>query len=249
MNLISNHSPASVIVVDDHPLFRRGVVELLNSSKVFDVIKDFSSATALEKYLIDVTPDLLLLDLQMPDMSGLEALKQIKPLYKSIKIVILTASDDNELLLEAIRNGADGYLMKDSEPEEILSHLNRILQGQISMNNAVVDALAHTLRKSAENEPAVQIEKDIINSMTEREQQTLRLIAQGMNNKLIARTMNISDGTVKVYVKNLFQKLNLNSRLELAAWVHSNCNTSKGSKKHDPIEFAIEGNQESPFSN
>jgi two-component system nitrate/nitrite response regulator NarL len=222
MNTINPYSPARVIVIDDHPLFRRGVVELLNGSDLFEMIADFSSAMQLKEYLINTTPDLLLLDLQMPDMSGLEALKQIKPFYKNLKIVILTASDDNQQLLESIRYGADGYLMKDSEPEEILSHLSRVLEGQISMNDAVVDALAHTLRNSLEPEAEIQVEKDAIDGMTEREQQTLNLIAQGMNNKLIARELGISDGTVKVYVKNLLRKLDLHSRLELAAWVHSN---------------------------
>jgi two-component system nitrate/nitrite response regulator NarL len=223
MNTINPHSPARVIVIDDHPLFRRGVVELLNSSDLFEVIADFSSAMQIKQYLADSTPDLLLLDLQMPDMSGLEVLKQIKPFYSHLKIVILTASDDNETLLEVIRNGADGYLMKDSEPDEILSHLSRVLEGQISMNDAVVNALAHTLRHSLEPEAEAQVEKNVIDSMTEREQQTLHLITQGMNNKLIARELGISDGTVKVYVKNLLRRLNLHSRLELAAWVHSNC--------------------------
>lgn len=223
MSIINSNSPARVVVVDDHPLFRRGVVELLNASDLFEVITDFSSATQLDEYLQHTTPDLLLLDLQMPDMSGLEALKQIKPLHENLKIVILTASDDNEQLLETIRHGADGYLMKDSEPDEILSHLSRVLEGQISMNNAVVDALAHSLRDAMQSKPVtIETENTLIDSMTEREQQTLNLIAQGMNNKLIARELGISDGTVKVYVKNLLRRLNLHSRLELAAWVHSN---------------------------
>jgi two-component system nitrate/nitrite response regulator NarL len=212
-------APATVIVVDDHPLFRRGVVELLNSSELFYVIDHFSSATRLKEFLAHTTPDLVLLDLQMPDMSGLDALKQLKPLYENLKIVILTASDENEQVLETIRSGADGYLMKDSEPEEILAHLQRVLEGQISMNDAVVDALAHTLREVSTH---ISPTNTLIEGITEREQQTLKLIAQGMNNKLIARELGISDGTVKVYVKNLLRKLNLHSRLELAAWSHSN---------------------------
>jgi two-component system nitrate/nitrite response regulator NarL len=220
-------SPSKVIVVDDHPLFRRGVVDLLNGSMFFKVLADFSSATLLDAYLSELTlkesmPDLLLLDLQMPDMSGLEALKQIKPKYKALKIVILTASDESSQLLDTIRYGADGYLMKDSEAEEIVNSLNTVLQGHVVMNEVAMDVLAHTLRNTSE-QPIPQ-DDNARKAMTQRERQTLDLIVQGMNNKLIARELDISDGTVKVYVKNLLRKLNLHSRLELAAWAHSNVN-------------------------
>lgn len=223
-------SPSKVIVVDDHPLFRRGVVDLLNGSRFFKVLADFSSATLLDAYLSELTlkesmPDLLLLDLQMPDMSGLEALKQIKPKYKALKIVILTASDESSQLLDTIRYGADGYLMKDSEPEEIVNSLNTVLQGHVVMNEVAMDVLAHTLRNTSE-QPIPQ-DDNAIEAMTQRERQTLDLIVQGMNNKLIARELDISDGTVKVYVKNLLRKLNLHSRLELAAWAHSNVNSHR----------------------
>jgi len=219
--------PTKVIVVDDHPLFRRGVVDLLNGSRFFKVLADFSSATLLDAYLTELTlketmPDLLLLDLQMPDMSGLEALKQIKPKYQALKIVILTASDESSQLMDTIRYGADGYLMKDSEPEEIVNSLNSVVQGHVVMNAIAVDVLAHTLRNRPEQ---VRLQGDnAIESMTQRERQTLDLIVQGMNNKLIARELDISDGTVKVYVKNLLRKLNLHSRLELSAWAHANIN-------------------------
>ncbi|MBD5772552.1 response regulator [Marinomonas colpomeniae] len=215
---------SDVIVVDDHPLFRRGIVDLLNRSEAFNVIADFSSATSLNAFLESSSPHLLLLDLQMPDMSGLDALKQIKPQYKNLKIVILTASDESEQLLETIRHGADGYLMKDSEPEYILKSLQSILEGRITINETAVDILAQSLRntsKTSATHSRATIENHSIDSMTERERQTLELIARGMNNKLIARELGISDGTVKVYVKNLLRKLNLHSRLELAAWAHS----------------------------
>jgi two-component system nitrate/nitrite response regulator NarL len=226
---MNNTSAAKIIVVDDHPLFRRGVVDLLNRSEWFSVLADFSSATMLDAYLAELTlkesmPDFLLLDLQMPDMSGLEALKKIKPQYKELKIVILTASDESEQLLETIRHGADGYLMKDSEPEEILNSLKSVLHGHIAMNETAMDVLVHTLRGTTEQ---VIPQDHAIESMTERERQTLELIVQGMNNKLIARELGISDGTVKVYVKNLLRKLNLHSRLELAAWAHSNINSHR----------------------
>ena len=239
---MSTVTPINVVVVDDHPLFRRGVVDLLNRSEHFQVLDDFSSATLLNAYLQTHTPDLLLLDLQMPDMSGLDALKQIKPNHKALKIVILTASEESEPLLETIRHGADGYLMKDSEPDDILKSLKSVLDGHVAIHETAVDVLAQSLRNSTEPEhtqtQTSPIDHHAIESMTEREKQTLTLIAQGLNNKLIARELGISDGTVKVYVKNLLRKLNLHSRLELAAWAHSNHQSSLNILSNTPSSTA-----------
>ena len=211
-----------VVVVDDHPLFRRGVVELLNESDGFDVIADFDNAQSVITQLDTLYPSLALVDLHMPEVCGLELLKNIKSRRPDLQVVILTASDDSADMLEALACGADGYLRKDTHPDEILSRLEQVLQGQVAINDSGVTLLAQHLRKPnvspAVNQPD---HKDIYNELTDREQQTLELITRGMSNKLIARELGISDGTVKVYVKNILRKLNLHSRLELAAWVHS----------------------------
>lgn len=210
----------NIIIVDDHPLFRRGVVELLNDSGEFRVIADFESGQQLLDSLPELQADLLLLDMHMPELSGLGLLKQLKQQGSEHKVVFLTASDDSSELFEAISSGANGYLLKDSAPEEILSGLNAVMLGNIAMDNTGVTMLAHHLSKGDIQAKETPTTNDF--DLTEREQQTLELITRGMSNKLIARELGISDGTVKVYVKNLLRKLNVNSRLELAAWVHAN---------------------------
>ncbi len=211
------------VVVDDHPLFRRGVVQLLKETPGFRVLADFDSALDYFDHIDELPAELLLLDLQMPDISGLDVLRRIKAINDEMRVVMITASTDSEHLIAAISAGADGYLLKDTAPDDMIQQLKSVMAGQVALNPAGVSILAEGLRNQ---EPASTPETSTDNAdsgseLTLREQQTLKLIAQGMSNKLIARELGISDGTVKVYVKNLLRKLNLHSRLELAAWAHS----------------------------
>ncbi len=215
---------SQVIIVDDHPLFRRGVVELLNDSGEFQVQADYESAQQLLNQLPLLNTDLLILDMHMPEMSGLELLSKLNEAEVQQKIVFLTASDDSSELFEAISYGADGYLLKDSAPDEIISGLKAVLQGNIAIDNTGVTMLAKHLSEG-EHQTKEPTAAPNTFDLTEREQQTLELITKGMSNKLIARELGISDGTVKVYVKNLLRKLSVNSRLELAAWAHANALT------------------------
>lgn len=210
----------SVVVVDDHPLFRRGVVELLNDSEQMKVIAEYDNALTLFDDLSAIAPDLLLLDLQMPEKSGLELLQQIREKDSDLKVIMITACSDQEKLLEALRYGANGYLQKDTPPDEIIHHLLNVMQGQVALNETAVTSLASHLYQSHQQQ--TEQDNQVLDEMTDRERQTLHHIAQGLNNKLIARELGISDGTVKVYVKNLLRKLNLHSRLELAAWAYKN---------------------------
>ena len=182
---------------------------------------DVESGQQLLDQLPDLTADLLLLDMHMPELSGLELLKKLKEAKAKQKIVFLTASDDSSELFEAITWGADGYLLKDSSPDEIINGLKAVIQGNIAIDNAGVTMLARHLSEG-EHQVTEQVSPFNTHDLTEREQQTLELITKGMSNKLIARELGISDGTVKVHVKNLLRKLNVNSRLELAAWAHAN---------------------------
>lgn len=218
-------APLRVAVVDDHPLFRRGVVELLNDCEQMTVVAEYDNAQSLLDQLHDNRPDLLLLDLQMPDTSGLDVLKHIRAYDDELKIIILTACEDQEKLLTALRYGANGYLQKDTPPDEILAQLLAVAAGKVALNDDAVAALAGHIRER-HSEQTHQVNA-VFSEMTERERETLSCIARGLNNKLIARELGISDGTVKVYVKNLLRKVNAHSRLELAAWAHKNLPTDQ----------------------
>ncbi|HDZ16207.1 MAG TPA: response regulator transcription factor [Methylophaga aminisulfidivorans] len=210
----------SVVVVDDHPLFRRGVVEMINDSDTMHVIAEYDNAQSLLANLSSTYPDILLLDMQMPGESGLSVLKQIRQQDDKLKIIIITACSDQDKLVDALRYGANGYLQKDTPPDEILSQIYSAMNGSVAINPGAVASLASHIRDKPEAE--VTHTSEALTHMTDRERETLFYIVKGLNNKLIARELGISDGTVKVYVKNLLRKLNLHSRLELAAWAHKN---------------------------
>lgn len=202
----------TIVVVDDHPLFRKGVVQLIEMSKRFDVVGEGSSGAegiALAKQL---QPDLVLLDLHMKDMSGIEALRAIKAAELDTRVVMLTVSDHAEDLVAAIRAGADGYLLKDMEPEDLLASLESAAGGQLAIGDNVGRLLAQALRQEVRPRTAAEA------GLTEQEQRILERIAIGKSNKLIARELGIAEGTVKVHVKHLLKKLNLHSRVEAAVW-------------------------------
>jgi len=222
---MTDSNVTKAIVVDDHPLFRRGVVELLNESKQFEVVQSFGSAEELLETLPSTPPDLILLDFQMPGLTGVDALKQLRTKWPKTKFVILTFSMNSQNLIDAISYGTDGFLLKDSSSAQILDQLNSVMQGKITINESGITILAQSMRNQ-EITPSATLENSekqnaILDDLTEREKQTFELISKGLSNKLIARELGISDGTVKVYVKSLLRKLELNSRLELAAWSHT----------------------------
>ena len=206
--------PTTLLLIDDHPLFRRGLAEYFNSTGEFQVVGEASSGRQGIALAEQLRPGLILIDLHMPGLGGLHVLDELGQLEIASRKVVLTASLDRNELLTALRLGADGYMLKETEPEDLRLYIRNCVQGVIVLDDCLVTLLAKDDDVPESERGARQVE------LTEREAQTLALISEGMSNKQIARQLGISDGTVKVYVKNLLRKLNLRSRLELAAWVH-----------------------------
>jgi len=201
-----------VVIVDDHPLFRRGLIQLLQTLPHFRLVGEASCGKDGIALVTRLRPDLLLLDLNMKDMSGLEVLKAVKRLNAETRVILITVSDQADDLLAALRDGADGYLLKDMEPEQMLASLQAADEGRLIISEALTHLLAVALR--AGSRPASLAEADL----TEQEARILELIAAGLSNKLIGRELGITEGTVKVHVKHLLRKLNLRSRVEAAVW-------------------------------
>ncbi len=205
-----------VLIIDDHPLFRKGARQLLEMDARFEVVGEADDGASSIAQTRQLDPDLVLLDLNMKPVSGIEVLRRIKQEREDIMVVMLTVSDQGEDIAKAIQLGADGYLLKDMEPEDMLAKLAQVSQGQIVMDDNVANLLANLL-KSGEH-PLLPEDANL----TERETETLVLLAEGLNNKRIARRLNISDGTVKVHIKNILRKLKVRSRLEAAIWAINN---------------------------
>jgi two-component system nitrate/nitrite response regulator NarL len=206
----------TVMLVDDHPLLRKGLRQLLSFEPEFEIIAEAGSGAEALTIVSETEPDLIILDLNMQGMDGLETLKRFRDEGITSRIVMLTVSDNNEDVVKAISQGADGYLLKDSDPDELLEQIKKAASGKMVLSDVVNAALAAAIRRPAEK-PAADI-----NSLTNREYEILSLIAKGRSNKLIARELDISDGTVKVHVKHLLKKLNLRSRVEAAVWMVNN---------------------------
>ena len=206
----------SILIVDDHPLFRKGASQLLELDERFKLVDEATGGSHGLTLALQLEPDLILLDMNMKDIDGIQTLKAMRDAGVKSKIIMLTVSNSEKDLVAAMRNGADGYLLKDMEPEDILNKLDGIFSGQPAFSDEMSALLINTLRKDTPTQSMSEA------SLTDREDEILALIARGRNNKLIARELGISDGTVKVHVKNLLRKLNLSSRLEAAIWAIDN---------------------------
>ncbi|ROR32419.1 two-component system response regulator NarL [Inmirania thermothiophila] len=201
-----------VLVVDDHPLFRKGAAELIAMSSALELAGEASSGEEGVRLARSLAPDVILLDLNMKGMDGLTTLRTLRAEGVRARIVVLTVSDHEGDIVEAMRAGADGYLLKDAEPEEILEHLHRVIEGHMAVSDEVTRILVGQLRRGPE--PAAPEAA----RLTAREREVLRLLARGLSNKTIALRLGISDATVKVYVKGILRKLGLRSRTEAAVW-------------------------------
>jgi len=206
----TNDEPVRVLVVDDQELFRRGLTMLLGAEPGIDVVGeagDGDEGTALAE---SVAPDVVLLDIRMPKRSGLEACSAIKQAVPSAKIVMLTVSDEEADLYEAVKSGASGYLLKDSSIEEVSQAVRVVADGQslISPSMAVklIDEFKQMSRPERESPGGLRL--------TERELEVLRLVARGLNNREVAKQLFISENTVKNHVRNILEKLQLHSRME-----------------------------------
>jgi two-component system, NarL family, nitrate/nitrite response regulator NarL len=206
--------PTTVIIIDDHALFRKGVNQMISTENDFLVIGEAASGAEGLLLVEKLKPDVVLIDLNMKGMNGLQTLSQIKEKKLESRCIVLTVSDAEDDLLEALRAGADGYLLKDMEPEQLCSSLRKAMSGVTVLHESLTEilknALLHPILSRSEEEV----------SLTEREREILECLANGLNNKTIARTLGISDTTVKVHIKHLLSKLKLTSRLEAAVWAH-----------------------------
>ena len=207
---------STVLIIDDHPLFRKGVRQLVDLEPTLQVVGEASSGEEGILIAEKCQPDLVLLDLNMKGMGGLQTLERIKAGNADTRVVVLTVSDTPDDLIAAIRTGADGYLLKDMEPEELLARIKEAVFGRTVISEGLAGRLAQALREEA------TAKNRSTQDLTERERDILRCLAEGKSNKLIARDLDITEGTVKVHVKNLLRKLSFRSRVEAAVWVVEN---------------------------
>jgi len=204
-----------VLLIDDHALVRRGIEELLQSRGV-QVVASVSSGEEGVRRACELAADIILLDVKMPGMSGIETLKELRASGVSTPVVMLTMSREDADLSAALRGGARGYLLKDIEPEELMPALEAALRGDNVVAREMVGTLARLVRSDAGAVGHARRTATPFADLTPRELEILEHVAWGFSNKMIAKALDITDGTVKLHVKGILRKLGMRSRVEAA---------------------------------
>lgn len=203
----------NILLIDDHTLFRTGLRFLLEQEEDFNVIGEATDGLSGIKLAEQLHPDIVLLDLDMPIMNGLEALPQLLNSYPDLVILILTVSEDAVDLTECMRLGARGYLLKNIETPFLIDGIYKAIDGDNILSPEMTTKLISQLRN-----PTIVKEDTALTYLTQREKETLHWLAKGASNKMIARSMSVAESTVKVHVQNVLRKLELNSRVQAAVF-------------------------------
>ncbi|MEC5317742.1 two-component system response regulator NarL [Brenneria populi subsp. brevivirga] len=210
---MTHSDTATLLLIDDHPMLRNGVKQLISMEPGLRVVGEAGHGEQGLELAERLDPDLILLDLNMPGMNGQETLLRLRNQSLSGRIVVFSVSDHDDDVIDALKNGADGYLLKDMEPEDLLAALHQAAAGKMVLSETLMPVLAASLRENRGGETRN------IRQLTPRERDILKLLAQGLPNKVIARKLSITESTVKVHVKHLLKKMQFKSRVEAAVWV------------------------------
>jgi two-component system nitrate/nitrite response regulator NarL len=198
-----------ILLVDDHPMMRHGIRQMLELEDDFEIAGEAGNGEEALALIEPLQPDLILLDNNMPQMNGIETLRRLRAMHYTGKVLLFTVSDAEDDIRDALRLDADGYLLKDMEPELLIQYIRDALNGALVISPGLTRVMAQALRSPP---------RQAVVELTERERQVLKTIASGFSNKVIGHKLGITEGTVKVHVKNLLHKLGLRSRVEAAVW-------------------------------
>jgi len=202
------------MLVDDHALMRKGVASLLAACPDIEVVGEADNGAEAVTRVADLMPDLILMDIQMPEMDGLEATRRIKAEHPYLKIVMLTVSEEDRTLFDAIKAGAQGYLLKKMEPDEFLAMVRGISRGEAPISRTMAAKILGEFSRRVKGPQA----EDPAAKLTPREREVLQLLTQGNTNKEIGNTLCVSENTVKNHLKNILAKLHLQNRVQAVAF-------------------------------
>lgn len=204
-----------VIVADDHTLFRKGIVSMFSERDDMEVVGDVENGQAAVDLARILVPDLVLMDVHMPGSDGITAMQAIKREMPQIKVVMLSAFDDDEDLFTAIRNGANGYLLKNVPPSRFFELLQGVVRGEAAISGVLADRILSALRKTDGEQDS---QREVAGPLTAKEVETLELLVLGRTNKEIADALSVSENTVKRHLVDIMEKLHLENRVQLAVY-------------------------------
>jgi len=203
-----------VIIADDQEIVREGLKMILSLHEEIEIIGEASDGEELLKLIQMKKPEVVLMDIRMPIMNGIKATKLLKEKYSDIKIIILTTFNEDEYIFEGLKNGADGYLLKDSDSKEIINAIKSVMEGEKLLNPKVTVRVIHALN-SMKMEKVDSEKEELLKILTPRELEVTKHVLKGKTNKDIARDLFVTEGTIKNYVSKILEKLELDSRSEL----------------------------------
>jgi DNA-binding NarL/FixJ family response regulator len=201
-----------LLIVDNHTLFRQGLVSLLQSEPGYEVIGEASSGEEALNTVPELDPDVVLMDVKMPGIGGVETTRRLVEAYPQLRVLMLTVSEEEENLFAAIQAGARGYILKNADAGELLDAIRRIHAGEAILSPSMTLRLLQVLQSGGISAPLSKL------PLTSREQDVFQLLAQGASNRQIAETLTITENTVKTHVRNILEKLELHNRSEVAAY-------------------------------
>jgi DNA-binding NarL/FixJ family response regulator len=212
-----------VIIVDDQAMVREGLRMILSLHEEIDIIGEAANGEELLTLLKDMLPDVILMDIRMPVMDGLETLKIVKETYPDVKVIILTTFNEDEYIFNGLKFGADGYILKDSSSKEIIKAIRAACEGTMLLHSQVslkISKVLQSMEHSSSKDNRVK--EQLADSLTPREIEVVELIMQGKSNKQIGSTLFLTEGTVKNYISRILDKLELNNRTELVLYLQNN---------------------------
>jgi DNA-binding NarL/FixJ family response regulator len=204
-----------ILIVDDHVLFRKGIAALLATRPGLQIVGEAGDGLEAIEIARETIPDVILMDINMPRCDGLEATRQIKREMPHVSIVMLTVSEDDKHLFDAIKSGAQGYLLKNLEPYQLYDLLESLSKGEAPLSGVIA---ARILKEFSRPNPASADEPEVIDELTTRETEILQLVVEGLTNREIASSLVISENTVKIHLRNILEKLHLQNRIQAAVY-------------------------------
>ena len=207
----------SVLLVDDHTLFRQGLASVLKDRPNYQVVGHAANGLEAIDLARQLMPDLILMDVHMPVLNGLEATRQIKREMPDVRIVMLTMSEDDQNLFEAIKSGAQGYLLKNTAADELFRFMAGVLEGEASVSGIMAAKMLGEFRKPK----TISSEVTGNEQLTDREREVLSHVAEGLSNREIAANLQVSENTIKKHLRNILAKLQLENRVQAALYAKS----------------------------
>lgn len=212
----------NVIIVDDQQIIREGLKMMLSLSNDINIIGEAENGKELLALLPDKLPHIILMDIRMPEMDGVEATRIVKEKYPNIKVIILTTFNEDQYIFNGLKNGADGYLLKDAKSQEIILAVNTVYNGNIMLNPEIATKVIKAFNSMSVDTINTEVKENCISKLeelTSREREIANLVKEGKSNKEISNALFIAEGTVKNHISNILNKLELDSRTKLASYM------------------------------